>query len=221
MFQKHGALNVLLGWILANALGVAGIGVMLLLLPLLRWIPGRLLSSLAIGLPIGLAQWIALRRLTPISILWIWSIFAGLLLGLPLGSKVAGVIGLVDDESILTLAVIYAIMGFLVGLVQWFFLRGHSARASFWPLCSAAGLGLGLGMALALDIVDEYGWLAIILVLLVYTVITGWVVTGSPNIHSETASHLANDGREQTKQFNTAGGGSESNRGDLLNQATK
>ena len=87
-----------LGWILANLLGVAALGALILILPFLTTIPGMVASTLIIGLPIGLAQWIAIRRLAPISILWIFTISIGLLLALgilralPTGE-------LVDDES--------------------------------------------------------------------------------------------------------------------------
>ena len=57
---KAGA--VILVWFAANLLGVAASAGLSLLSPYLTFIPGILLSSLIIGLPIGFAQWIALRR---------------------------------------------------------------------------------------------------------------------------------------------------------------
>ena len=82
--------GVILGWVIANFLGVAAIGVLILILPFLKSIPGMLVSSLIIGLPIGFAQWIALRRVAPISILWVLTISAGLILGLVVGPILAG-----------------------------------------------------------------------------------------------------------------------------------
>jgi len=53
--------GIILGWVVANSLGVAAIGA-LSLIPFLTSIPGMLVSSLIIGLPIGFAQWIVLRH---------------------------------------------------------------------------------------------------------------------------------------------------------------
>ncbi len=58
---------VILGWFVANLLGVAAIGA-LSRIPYLTSIPGMLVSSVIIGLPIGFTQWIALRRVAPVSI---------------------------------------------------------------------------------------------------------------------------------------------------------
>src|SRR4030066_1934982 len=92
--------GVILGWIVVNLLGVAAIGA-LSLIPFLTSIPGIVVSSLIIGLPIGFAQWIALRRVAPISILWVLTVSAGLLLGLVAIPILGGIWGSLDDESVL------------------------------------------------------------------------------------------------------------------------
>ncbi len=72
MTRKFDGLGgVMLVWVIANFLGVAAIGVSTLFFPLLLLIPipGWLLASLMLGLPIGVAQWIVLRRVAPVSIL--------------------------------------------------------------------------------------------------------------------------------------------------------
>lgn len=114
--------GVILGWIVANLLGVAAIGALILILPFLTSIPGRLVSSLIIGLLIGFAQWVALRRVAPISFLWVITISAGLLLGLVVSPILAGIWGFVDDESVLSLTAACTTIGLLVGLAQWLFL---------------------------------------------------------------------------------------------------
>ncbi len=83
--------GVILSWIVANLLGVSAIGALILIIPFLTSIPGMLVSSLIIGLPIGFAQWIALRRVAPISILWVLTISAGLLWGLVVSPILAGI----------------------------------------------------------------------------------------------------------------------------------
>ena len=185
--------RVFLGWIVANLLGVSVIGALLFFLPFLTSIPGRLASCLIIGLPIGLAQWLALRRVAPISILWSLTIPAGLLLGLVAVPIVAGVFwGFLDDESVLALTAGCATIGLLVGLAQWVFLRGHFTRSLVWLLGSALGLGLGIGLVLVSNLIDQNGLISIILVALVYALTTGFVASWLSASHKKTEGNLVN-----------------------------
>jgi len=184
--------GVILGWIVANLLGVAAIGA-LSLIPFLTSIPGRLVSPLLIGLPIGFAQWIALRRVAPISILWILTISAGLLLGLEVGPILAGNLwGFLDDESVLSLMAAYTTIGLLVGLAQWLLLRGHFTKSLVWLLSSAVGLGLGTGLVLVSNLINQSGIISIILVVLVYGIATGFVISWLPASRRKTESNLVN-----------------------------
>jgi hypothetical protein len=185
--------GVILGWIVANLLGVAAIGA-LSLIPFLTSIPGMLVSSLVIGLPIGFAQWIALRRVAPISILWVLTISAGLLLGLviinsPISS---GIWGFLEDESVLSLTAAYTTIGLLVGMAQWLFLRGHFTKSLVWLLSSAVGLGLGIGLVLASNLINQSGIISIILVVLVYAIATGSVISWMLVSDTKTESNLVN-----------------------------
>jgi hypothetical protein len=161
-----------LGWILANILGVAALGALILILPFLTTIPGMVASTLIIGLPIGLAQWIAIRRLAPISILWIFTISIGLLLALGI-LRALPTGDLVDDESIAVLTAGFAVMGFTTGLIQWFLLRRQFTKSLVWLLGSTVGIGLGSVLVLATDLVNKSGIISIILVLLLYATATG------------------------------------------------
>jgi hypothetical protein len=184
--------RVILGWIVANLLGVAAIGA-LSLIPYLTSIPGMLVSSLIIGLPIGFAQWIALRRVAPISILWVLTISAGLLLGLVVSPILAGIFwGFLDDESVLSLTAAYTTIGLLVGMAQWLFLRGHFTKSLVWLLSSAVGLGLGTGLVLVSNLIHQSGIISIILVVLIYAIATGLVMSWLPASHRKTESNLVN-----------------------------
>jgi hypothetical protein len=186
--------SVILGWVIANLLGVAAIGVFFLIIPLLESIPGRLVSFLIISIPIGLAQWLALRRFAPISILWVFTISAGLLLGLEFVSSpiTAGIWGFSDYESILSLTVGYTTIGLLVGLVQWFFLRGHFAKSLVWLLSSAVGLGLGIGLILVSSLINQSVAISFILVVLVYAITTGLAISWMPVSETKIESNLVN-----------------------------
>jgi hypothetical protein len=182
--------GVILGWIVANLLGVAAIGA-LSLIPFLTSIPGMLVSSLIIGLPIGFAQWIALRRVAPISILWVLTISAGLLLGLVVSPILAGIFwGFLDDESVLSLTAVCTTIGLLVGMAQWLFLRGHFTKSLVWPLSTAVGLGLGIGLVLVSNLIHQSGIISIVLVVLVYAIATGLVMSWLPASHRKTESNL-------------------------------
>ena len=183
--------GVILGWIVANLLGVAAIGA-LSLIPFLTSIPGILVSSLIIGLPIGFAQWIALRRVAPISILWVLTISAGLLLGLVVSPILGGIWRSLDDESVLSLTAAYTTIGLLVGMAQWLFLRGHFTKSLVWLLSSAVGLGLGTGLVLVSNLIHQSGIVSIILVALVYAIATGLVISWLPASHRKTESNLVN-----------------------------
>ena len=184
--------RVILGWIVANLLGVAAIGALGLVVPFLKSIPGMLVSSLLIGLPIGFAQWIALRHVAPISILWVLTISAGLLLGLVVSPILGGIWGFLDDESVLSLTAAYTTIGLFVGLAQWLFLRGHFTKSLVWPLSSAVGLGLGTGLVLVSNLINQSGIISIILVVLVYAIATGLVMSWLPASHRKTESNLVN-----------------------------
>jgi len=183
--------GVILGWIVANLLGVAAIGA-LSLIPFLTSIPGILVSSLIIGLPIGFAQWIALRRVAQISILWVLTISAGLLLGLVVSPILGGIWGFLDDESVLSLTAAYTTIGLLVGMAQWLFLRGHFAKSLVWLLSSAVGLGLGTALVLVTNLIHQSGIVSIILVAFVYALATGLVISWLPASHRKTESNLVN-----------------------------
>jgi hypothetical protein len=182
---------VILGWIIANILGVAAVGA-LGLMPFLTSIHGMLPSTLIVGLPIGLAQWIALRRVVPVSILWVLTVSAGLSLGLVAGPVVAGIWRVSDDESILTLTTVVTTIGLLVGTVQWVLLRDRLAKSLVWLLSSAVGLGLGTGLVLISNLINQSGAVSGIVVVVVYAIATGIVVAWLPASHRKIEGNPVN-----------------------------
>lgn len=179
MAHKHHTLwTAILGWFIANLLAVVFVAFASLMhLPALPGRGGMLVASLVIGFPIGLAQWIALRRAAPISPLWILSVSVALPLGLVIVNSpmFLGAFGSLGDESIIAIVMAYAVIGLVVGLIQWVLMWGHFAKHYFWPLISSAGLGLGMGLVLAL--INPSGIAPIILGVLIYTIATGSVVS--------------------------------------------
>lgn len=192
MAQKpHEVGMVSLGWIIANFLGVAAIGG-IRLIPFLMAIPGILVSSLLIGLPIGFAQWIALRRVAPISVLWVLTISVGLMLGLVVGPMLGGIWGFLDDESVLSLTLACTTIGLLVGMAQWLFLRAHFSRSLIWLLVNAAGIGIGIALVLVTNLINQSGMASIILVTFVYATTTGLAISWLSGSNRKSESTLFN-----------------------------
>ncbi len=180
-------------WFIANLLGVAAVGALPFIPPLITFNPGKLASFLIIGLPIGFSQWIVLRRIAPISSLWILTISVTLPLALvvinsPISGGIWGFLG--GDESVLSLTAACTTIGLFVGLVQWLFLRDHFTKSLVWLLSSAVGLGLGTGLVLASNLINQSGIISFIIVVLVYAIATGSVISWMQVSSTKTGIHL-------------------------------
>jgi len=190
IWKLHEARGRILVWIMANFLGVAAVGG-LSFIPFPRAIQVRLVSYLIIGLPIGFAQWIALRRIAPISILWVLTVSAALPFGLAVTPLVAQMWGNLDDESVLAMTAFVTAMGLFIGFAQWLVLRRHFSKSLVWLLSTAVGLGLGFAIVLSTNLID-HGLTAIILVTLVYSIVTGLTISWMQVSGTEIDSNLAN-----------------------------
>jgi hypothetical protein len=169
--------NPFLIWIFANLLGFGALAASLIVLPSLMSIEGLVVSTFIISIPISLAQWIALRRIFPISPLWIFTIPIGLLLGILINKVIPdGLWQIVDDESTAVLTGLYLVMGFFIGLPQWLILRRQFSRSSIWLLGSSVGVALGFWLVLATDLINRSGIISAIVVVLVYVIATGIIL---------------------------------------------
>ena len=193
MSQKYSYLSVpFLTWLLANMLGFAALGVLIITFPSLMRIPGMIVSFLLIGLPIGLAQWIGLRRILKTSIAWIISIPIGILLAFLITRVIPDSLwpGM-DDESIAGLTTAYLIVGFAIGLPQWLILRRQLARSSIWLLGSSIAVGASFWLILATDLVNQSGVIAYIVGALVYSIVTGLTLSALLATTNQPQANLA------------------------------
>lgn len=182
--KRAKTINPLLAWIAGNFLGIAVLSAMVFALPFLKSINGVVASVLIISIPIGLAQWLVLRRLIPLSPVWMLTIPAGFVLSFLIYSSIPDALRpIVDDEATLTLTIIYTAYGATIGLAQWVILRRHFARSSIWILGSSVGIGLGFGLVLATDLINQSGFISGIVVLLVYGIATGLILLWLLNHH--------------------------------------
>ncbi len=189
MSQKSGYLSKqFLIWILANILGFGTLGASLLVFPSLMSISGIAVSTLIISIPISLAQWIALRRILPISILWILTIPAGLFVIIALVYRVIPeeLWQLVDDESTFVLVVLFLMMGFTIGLPQWLILRRQFSSSSIWLWGSSIGVAAGFGFVLATDLINQSEIISYIVVVLIYAIVTGLILSRLLAYHNQS-----------------------------------
>jgi hypothetical protein len=161
-------------WMLANLGGFILLGLVFMLALRLPFEQNIFGSTMIITLPISITQWLALRRLGPVSWLWILSFPIGLLAALLLFRHFPnGLLPIVDDESLLAITMGYLLCGLLVGLPQWLLLRPILSRASLWLLATAGGLALGILVVLTTNLINISGFLSIVVVALLYTGFTG------------------------------------------------
>jgi hypothetical protein len=164
-------------WCFANILGVAALAGMLSLLPFLTSIRGVVATSLIISLPLSVAQWLALRRISGTSILWVLTIPVGLLAGLLILQNLPDGLGQrVDDESISALTAGYLLIGLMIGFPQWLILRRQFSGSSIWLLGSAAAMGASIWLVLATDLINRSGPLAIVAGVSIYILVTGFIL---------------------------------------------
>jgi hypothetical protein len=110
------------------------------------------LAGAVAGLVIGVAQWLALRRIGA-DARWIAATAAGLAVGLGLAYAIFGYGDTVGD-----LAVIGAVSGLGIGTAQWWLLRGFVDGSLVWIPATAAAWALGWTVTTAIGVDPENRW---------------------------------------------------------------
>jgi hypothetical protein len=125
-----------------------------------------LLSGGVLGATIGVAQWLLLRRRTPVTLSWVAASIAGGMIGMALGMTIepsapAGeaVRDATREAAALVIpwrvawqtAVAGALFGLGLGIGQWWRLRLYARPAGWWILVNGGAwmVGLGVGAAIA------------------------------------------------------------------------
>jgi hypothetical protein len=176
-----------LTWFFANILGFGALGASIPVFTALIPVSGFVATILVIAFPISIAQWIALRRILQTSILWIFTIPIGILLAALIIRVIPG--GLwpgTDDESIANLTFIYLVVGFSIGLLQWFVLRRQLRRSSIWLLASSIAVAVSFWLILVTGLINRSGVVSYIVGALVYAIITGLFLSGLLAHHTQS-----------------------------------
>jgi hypothetical protein len=193
MSKQNGYLsNQFFRWLFANILGFGALGASLLVIPSIMSISGIVSSTLIITIPIAFAQWIALRRILQTSILWILTIPIGLLLGILFNRVIpVGLWQVVDNDSIAALTAGYFLIGFAIGLPQWLILRRQLPKSWIWLLGSSIGVVAGFWIILVTDLISQSGISSYIVGVLVYSIVTGLVLSGLLAYQNHSQANLA------------------------------
>ena len=194
MAQKYGYMSKqFLGWFLANVLGFGAVGALILVLPSVMTFSGFFVATSIIAIPIGLAQWIALSRISKTSVLWILTVP----IGTPLGFYLTRLIpdGLwfdAGDDSLVAMTSMLLVVGLIIGLLQWIILRRQLVRASLWLLGSAIGVAGSFWLIMVTDLIHQSGVVSYAVVALVYSGMTGLVLSGLLAYNNQSQPRLAN-----------------------------
>lgn len=131
--------SIWLLWTLVSALGFAvGIGLSMAA----EGVVGEIVSSVAFGLTVGLAQWVILRRLFQ-GVGW-WILASTLAAPLGMAASNAVHFALLNSNALYLMNSLgFAALGLVVGIAQWWVLRGHLRKAGWWVLASSAGWFVG------------------------------------------------------------------------------
>ena len=182
-------------WLVANILGCGALALLTLVLPFLMTIKSIVASTLVISLPISTAQWLALRRISRTSVLWILTIPIGLLLALLLLQNIPAMPWLnIDDESTTGLTAGFLLISFLIGLPQYLILRHQFTGASLWLLGSTLAVSGGFWLVLATDLINRSGFFALVVVRLIYIVTTGLILSRLLAYHRRAVTELVSAG---------------------------
>jgi len=181
MTQEHEGIRAFLYWVVSHLVGWLLIVALVTFLPAVKSIGGFVAPILIVAAPFSLAQWLVLRRVIPLTPLWLLTIPAGWPAGWLLFSLVMAAIPpawgqAMGDEAISTLTLCFALIGAAMGLLQWVILRRHFTGATLWILGSSLGVGLGFGLVLATGLINRSETISYTVAVLVYGTVTGLIL---------------------------------------------
>lgn len=152
-----------LWWLLAGAAGLV-IGAVLggALVDTIFTAGYGALSGAAVGAAVGTAQWLLLRKHFSRAGWWVLATTAGFAL--------FGAVGNILDAEI-NLVLAFAMVGSVIGIIQWLVLRQHFSQAGWWVVASAlafsvfaasgdavyAAVGEQASVAVSLAVLATYG----------------------------------------------------------------
>jgi hypothetical protein len=144
------AFSLLVAWTFANLLGwAAGLVAAGILAPLAARSPFpwhydtdmaiAYVSLVLLGITIGIAQWIVLRRHLPRATPWIFATIIGYLLSVIIFAIANNDAARLLSTEVVNNLILFGLMGIAIGASQWWVLRRHYGRSGLWVLASTVG----------------------------------------------------------------------------------
>jgi hypothetical protein len=166
--------RIFLIWVAANVVGFVIPPLVPLLFPSVAALSGFFGTLLLISLPLGIAQWLALRRILPVAVWWIITIPVSVMFFiLAIREIPESYWQLIESEASFVFFGIYFILGLMTGLPQWLILRLQVDPSSIWLVSSAIGVGLGVTFVTGTNLINSSGVFAYMVAVLFYVVTTG------------------------------------------------
>ncbi len=111
------------------------------------------LAGLITGAVLGLAQWLVLQRVMSVNLLWVGDTAVGLAVGLGLAVAIFG--SAMDGNELLLRALI---VGFAIGLLQWFLLRQQFPASFAWVIVMTLSWAVGwfITRAVGVDLAPQW-----------------------------------------------------------------
>jgi predicted permease len=115
-----------------------------------------------------------LRRFLPVSVWGILTIPVSVLFFILVTREIPESFWqLIEFEAPFAIFGIYFMLGMMIGLLQWLFLRQQAVHSSIWLLSSVLGAGLSVTLVIETDLINSSGVLAYMAAVLIYVVATG------------------------------------------------
>jgi hypothetical protein len=148
--QPWGAFSLLPGWVFANLLGwITGLVAAQILAPLGARSPFpwhydtdkaiAYASLVLLGITVGISQWLVYRSYLPNAKYWIPATMIGYLLSVIIFALANNDPARLIRTELLNNMILLGLMGFVIGVSQWWVLRQHFERSGLWVLASTFG----------------------------------------------------------------------------------
>jgi len=101
-----------------------------------------MIAGVIVGGGVGFVQWLALRRIWPISAQWIGSCILGCVVALLVSYSIIEILTSQLSVNLTFLTIAPFIGGLASGIGEWLILKRHTSQASWWLIANMVGWGM-------------------------------------------------------------------------------
>ena len=139
----------------------------------------QIAAGTVIGISMGITQWLLLRKVFDVSLFWLYSVAIGFIIIELIAGIILWKLNINRGElsfiefNALAHALILAITGLLIGMIQLPLLRKHYSGSVYWVIAST----LAWGISILITVIDQESELALLITFIIgaflYGAITG------------------------------------------------